>query len=140
MLHRTLLIFLIAAAPVLAEEKKKSPSQMTGKWEVVSGKFNGDEMPALKGRALVFGDKEFTTYDGQTKGRTVSFTLNSKTTPAGIDLVRDSDGSKALGIYTIEKDELKICYGEPGSARPTKFASTSGGKLFLLVLKRVNAK
>jgi uncharacterized protein (TIGR03067 family) len=50
---------------------------------------------------------------------------------------RHTADRKALGIYAIDKDELRLCYAEPGATRPTKFESKPGDRVFLLVLKRV---
>jgi uncharacterized protein (TIGR03067 family) len=137
-------LFLVVYAPLFSEEKKSDPKKVAatikGKWEVVSAMFNGDESVGLKGRVLEFGDKEFTAYEGDKKGRTIGFTLDAAANPKQIDLSRGNDGAKALGIYSIEKDELKLCYGEPGAERPKKFESPAGDKVFLLVLKRVKAK
>jgi uncharacterized protein (TIGR03067 family) len=135
--HRLCLFVALIGVPVFAEEKKADANPLKGKWEIVSASFNGNVSPMLKGRILKFGDGEFTTYDGEEKGRTIAFALDPKADPKQIDLNRDGGETKALGIYAIDKDELKLCYAEPGADRPKKFESTVGGKMFLLVLKRV---
>jgi uncharacterized protein (TIGR03067 family) len=133
---RMILILAVSIAlPLWADEKKADSTGLKGKWEVTAASFNGNESPALKGRVLEFTDSEFTTYDGDKKGRTIAFKADATTKPKTIDLLRGSDDVKALGIYEIEKDELKICYAEPGADRPTKFESAAGSKVFLLVLK-----
>jgi hypothetical protein len=38
-----------------------------------------------------------------------------------------------LGIYRLKRDDLTICYAEPGKGRPTQF---SNKEQWLLVLKR----
>jgi uncharacterized protein (TIGR03067 family) len=128
---------ILVAVPAFADEKKPAAdAALKGKWEVTSAKFNGSELTSLKGRVLDFGDEEFTTYDGEAKGRTLSFTLNPKADPKQIDLDRGGPDGKALGIYSIGTDELKLCYAEPGAERPAKFESSAGSRVFLLVLKR----
>ena len=129
------LMFLLVTATIAWCDDKPKKSEFTGAWEIASASFDGKDNPALKGRKLVFDETEFTTYDGEKQGRTVSFTLDAKATPKQIDLERP-DAKKALGIVVIEKDEMKICYSEPGADRPKKFESKEGDKLFLLVLKR----
>ena len=115
---------LLAAVPVLADEKKPpTDAALRGKWEVTSARFNGSEFTSLKGRVLDFGDEEFTTYDGEAKGRTLSFTVDPRADPKQIDLDRGGPDGKALGIYSIGKDELKLCYAEPGADRPARFES-----------------
>jgi uncharacterized protein (TIGR03067 family) len=128
---------VLFAVPALADEKKPAADVLKGKWEVTAARFNGSELAGPKGRVLDFGDTEFTTYDGEAKGRTVSFTLDPKADPKRIDLDRGGDGGKALGIYAVSKDEFKLCYAEPEADRPTRFESAAGGRVFLLVLKRV---
>jgi uncharacterized protein (TIGR03067 family) len=140
MAQRLGLLIVLAATAAPADDKKSDPKDalaaLKGKWEIVTASFDGKESAGLKGRVIIFDEKEFTTYDGNKKGRTISFTVDGATNPRHIDLERGADGVKALGIFTIGKDELKICYGEPGAERPAKFVSPAGDKLFLLVLKR----
>ena len=140
MTARLTLVCLLLAVPLGADEKKPDPkaelTAMKGKWEVVTAEFDGAETNALKGRVLDFGDGEFTAYDGDKKGRTLKFTLDPSTDPKQMDLDRGGDAGKAAGIYAVTKDELKICYAEPGSPRPKAFGSPAGDKVFLLVMKR----
>jgi uncharacterized protein (TIGR03067 family) len=135
------ILVVVVSSPLFSDEKKPDakadPTALKGKWEVVAAMFNGNESAGLRGRVLEFGDKEFSTYDGDKKGRTIGFSLDASTTPKQIDLSRGNDGAKALGIYSIDKDELKLCYSEPGAERPKKFESPAGDKVFLLVLKRL---
>lgn len=136
-MYRFALMAAVLALPASADEKKPTDAALKGKWKVTSATFNGAESGGLKGRTLVFKDGAFTTYDGDVEGRTLTFTLNPKANPKEIDLDRGGDGVKALGIYQIEKDELKLCYAEPKESRPTKFESAAGNRTFLLVMKRV---
>jgi uncharacterized protein (TIGR03067 family) len=135
--RRLCLLVAIFGVSLVAEEKKADVHPLKGKWEIVSASFNGNASPTLKGRILAFGESEFTTYDGEFKGRTIAFTLDPKADPKQIDLNRDGGETKALGIYAIDKDELKLCYAEPGADRPKKFESAAGSKMFLLVMKRM---
>lgn len=132
---------LIIAAPAWAEDKKaetRIDPTLKGRWEIVSGKFNGSESAIVRGRVLKFANGELTTYfNDDEKDLTVAITFNLSTTPKQIDIDQRL-GSLALGIYTIDKDTLKICYAEPGADRPKKLESAAGDRQFLLVLKRVN--
>jgi uncharacterized protein (TIGR03067 family) len=125
---------------VAADDKKPDAkadaTALKGTWEVVSSQFDGNDLPTA-GRTLVFGDKEFTAYVGDKKGRTLTLALEPTTNPKRIDLDKGGKDGKAFGIYALEKDELKICYGEPGAERPRAFESKAGSRVFLLVLKRV---
>lgn len=128
---------LLLTLPASADEPKPATdTALKGRWEVTAARFNGADSDGLKGRVLVFDEREFTAYDGEKKGRTVAYTVDPKAEPKRIDLASGGDGKKALGIYSVTKDELKVCYGEPGADRPGKFESGAGGRIFLLVLKR----
>jgi uncharacterized protein (TIGR03067 family) len=48
----------------------------------------------------------------------------------------DKEGHRALGIYSVEGDKLRICWTERGKARPTEFATKPGSGFDLWVLKR----
>jgi uncharacterized protein (TIGR03067 family) len=135
MIARSLVLCLMTAVPLGADEKKGDLEALKGKWFVVSAEFDGGEL-AAKGRTVVFSNGDFTAYDGDKKGRTLKFKLDPALDPKGIDLDRGGVGGQAFGIYAVTKDELKLCYGEPGNPRPKKFESPAGDKVFLLVLKR----
>jgi uncharacterized protein (TIGR03067 family) len=45
-------------------------------------------------------------------------------------------GGKAVGIITLEGDELKLCYSPNGDKRPAKFESTADNGAHLFILKR----
>ena len=124
---------LAAAQDPAADEKR-----LEGTWRVVATTFDGKASPEaqIKGRALVFQGREFTTVVDGKKGRGLSFTLDPSKDPKQIDLKRVGQDRAAKGVYALTDDELKLCYGEPGADRPTTFASEPGSKVFLLVLRR----
>lgn len=136
------LLFLVPAT-LLADDKKPDAkvdaAAMKGKWKMISATFNGKKLDvgADGRRTLVFGDKEFSAFDGKEKGRTLAFALDPTTDPKRIDLTLTGTDQKSAGIYAIDGDDLKICYAEPGGARPAKMESKEGEKMFLIVLKRV---
>ena len=135
-MNRGIYVLLVLAAPAGADDKKADAAALKGVWQVVATTFDGKEVPSA-GRTLLFGDGQFTAYVGDTKGRTLRFTLDPTTSPKRIDLDKGGDGGQAYGIYALDKEELKICYGEPGAERPKAFESKAGDKVFLLVLRRV---
>jgi uncharacterized protein (TIGR03067 family) len=130
---------LLAALPVAADDKKPDPADdlkaLQGVWEIVSTTYDGQKVSS-RGRTLVFRDKKFTAFVGEMQGRTLTFTLDPAASPRHIDLDRGGKDGKALGVYAIDKDELKLCYAEPGAERPTGFESKAGKKVFLVVLRR----
>jgi uncharacterized protein (TIGR03067 family) len=138
-MRRTLAFLLLLSLPVAADEKKPDAKvdaeALKGIWEVVSTTHDGKDVPA-KGRTLVFRGNAFTAYTGDKPERTIAFTLDPSTDPKRIDLDRGGKDEKAYGIYLLDKDELKLCYGEPGAERPKAFESKAGKKVFLVVLKK----
>ena len=127
----------LAVMPVWADDKPAAVGSLIGRWEVTAATFNGRESAGVKGWALTFGDEEVTTDDGGPVRRVVSYSIKSTATLKEIAFDRRGDGGTALGIYLMSGNELKICYAEPGAARPTQVESKSGDRQFLLVLKRV---
>src|SRR5688572_19831813 len=120
----------LAALPLAAEDKKPDPKRdavaLRGVWEVVTSRFDGNDAPST-GRTLVFGDKEFIAYVGDKRGRTLKYMLDANADPKRIDLDKGGKDGKAYGIYSLDQDELKLCYGEPGAERPKAFESKPGG-------------
>ena len=134
--RRMALLILAFALPLFADDKKAKDESLLGKWEVVSAHFNGAEVARLKGRVIVMDNAKMVINEKDEKAGTLSYSIDAKVDPKQIDLERASSKLKALGIYTVDKGELRICYGEPGAARPKKFESIAGDKNFLLVLKK----
>jgi uncharacterized protein (TIGR03067 family) len=128
-------VLILIAIPARADDKKPDAARLKGVWEVVSTTYDGKEVVA-KGRSLVFTEKEFTAFVGDKRNRSVAFTLDPDSNPRRIDMDRGGKDGKALGIYSIDKDELKLCYAEPGAERPKEFESKAGKKVFLVILKR----
>jgi uncharacterized protein (TIGR03067 family) len=131
-------VILLAVVPVIVgDDKPAAAPTIRGKWEVSAATFNGTAFTGPKDRILEFGEDEVTMFDGRAPTRSVSYTLDATTGPKHIDLDSGADDKKALGIYALNKDELRICYAEPGAGRPARFESKPGDRVFLLVLKRV---
>ncbi len=130
-----LLPVLLILDPVIAGEDKPAGPSIRGRWEVTATTFNGTTFTHAKGRVLEFGEEEISTVDDDLPLRVVVYTADATADPRRIDL--GEEGKKALGIYAIEKNELRICYAEPGAGRPAGFESKPGKRVFLLVLKRV---
>jgi uncharacterized protein (TIGR03067 family) len=139
-MRRALAVLMLLALLVAADEKKPDAradaDALKGIWEIVfSTTHDGKDVPA-KGRTLVFSGNAFTAYTGDRPERTIAFTLDPSTNPKRIELDRGGKDGKAYGIYQLDKDELKLCYAEPGAERPKAFESKAATKVFLVVLKR----
>lgn len=135
----TALAIAFTTAAADKPDPKADLAAIKGRWKVTATTFDGmaQPKPAAGERVLEFGDKEFTAYDGDKKGRTISFTIDATATPKRFDLIRPGKDEKAAGVYKLDGDKLNICYAEPGAARPDKLESKAGARVFLLELERV---
>jgi uncharacterized protein (TIGR03067 family) len=108
----------------LADEKDQDRIQ--GVWRVVSSEKDGKPHEDTKDAKFVFAGDEITielSGEKPSKGR---FKLDPTKDPKWID-----SGSLGRGVYHIEGDKLKICWGE---RRPAEFVSKKD--VYLLQLKR----
>jgi RNA polymerase sigma factor (sigma-70 family) len=126
----------IAKAPQsTARERMDS---IEGIWEMVSAVYDGTPWPRLE-KAVWTITKTHVEYNETTKD---AYTINSKASPKQIDITQirpgneHGDGAKALGIYEVKGDTLKICIGH-SNTRPRAFEGTAGRNLH--TLKRVKA-
>jgi uncharacterized protein (TIGR03067 family) len=91
-------------------------------------------------KMIVKGDNLRLTDEKRGEGAT--FKRDSAKKPHAIDLVfkegpKEDIERKALGIYEVDGDNLKIAWKKDGGERPSKFASTAGDRTTeYLVLKR----
>jgi RNA polymerase sigma factor (sigma-70 family) len=127
-----LLSLVLKRVPEVGRDQKR----LRGTWQAVSGEGDGKPLADdfIKSYKAVFhGDRVTLSADDKGEG---AFTLDPKKTPKWIDITI-SDKEKALGIYEVKRDTLKLCMIEDkdGNARPTEF--TGQGKQILLVFQRV---
>lgn len=112
---------------------KSDQDLLNGTWEIVASEINGkrDEMPAeLRGKFhwVFTGDKiRATDAEG---GYEATWSIDASKNPKTFDMtiISGSDkGSATLGLYELDGDNLKLCYGEnrpAGKIRPTEIRST----------------
>ena len=117
---------------------KKDEARIQGTWSVVSGEKEGKKVP--KGEVNDFkvtfgaGGKLMATHDGKDVEGT--YQLDPAKKPRQIDVTIDGRDGVFKGIYTLQKDTLKLCLAHPPEERPTEFATQEGVRSILLVLKR----
>ncbi len=131
---------LLGADP--KDDAKKEMEKMQGAWVLVSSERNGEPAPAENLKALkrtIKGD-EFTVFrDGEVlvKGK---ITVDPSKSPKTIDIMFSEGENKdkpVLGIYEIDGDNQKVCYGAPGNKdRPKEFSSKGDKGMTLSVWKR----
>ena len=120
---------------------KKEMTLLEGDWSMVSGMADGQEMPKerVKGGKRVAKDGETTiTMAGQVYFK-AKFKIDPAKKPKTIDYTMTEGPTKGkthLGIYEINGDTVKFCFGGPGKDRPTDFTSKEGSERTLSEWKR----
>ena len=143
--HALLIGFTVLAfAPVLAEENeavKKDLAALQGEWSMVSGSADGQPMPddmRKQMKRVCKGDETTTTMAGKVFIK-AKITLDPSKKPKTIDYQMSegfTKGKTQLGIYEVDGDTFKSCFGKPCAERPTAFTSKPGDGRTLSVWKR----
>lgn len=108
---------------------------------MVSGSADGQPMPdemRKQMKRVCIGDETTTTMGGQMFIK-AKITIDPSTKPKTIDyqmIDGFTKGKKQLGIYEVDGDTFKSCFGKPGAERPTDFTSKPGDGCTLSVWKR----
>ena len=141
----TFLIALTAVAISLARAEDnaatKDLARLQGEWSLVSGTADGFPIPdtmVQNSKRVCKGD-ELTAIVGGQLIMKARITLDPSKTPKSIDydvFEGPNKGKKQLGIYELDGDTLKSCFGAPGAERPTDFTSKAGQKRTSTVWKR----
>ena len=137
-------IFTAVAQENDANAKKKSEKDLAalqGEWVMVSGSADGQSMPEemLKQMKRVCkGDELTVTMAGEVFFK-AKITIDPSHKPKTIDyemIEGPTKGKRQLGIYELDGDTFKACFGPAGGERPAEFSSKSGERRTLSVWKR----
>jgi len=148
-IRKFLIIGLLLTAVSFARAQQNQTTntdlaQLQGEWSLVSGMADGypipkemianskrvckgDELTAIVGGQLVMKAK--ITIDPSKKPRTIDYQV----------IEGPTKGKKHLGIYEVDSDTFKSCFGAPDAERPTEFTSKLGDLRTSTVWKRVKA-
>ncbi len=134
----------VTVSPSLAEEKeavKKDMAALQGEWSMVSGSADGQPMPdemRKQMKRICKGD-EATTMMGTQVFLKAKIVIDPSKKPKTIDYQMTegfTKGKRQLGIYEVDGDTFKSCFGKPGAERPADFTSKPGDGRTLSVWRR----
>ncbi len=139
------LIFLIATSLVAGEPSKQNKgkndlNEILGTWQVTAMEADGMGGPAeIVGKLkLIFKADELTFTPGEPGFTRYTFKLDPRTKPASFDMT-PTEGSKKgetkKGIYLLEGDRLKICFGIEDE-RPKELTAKAGSEQVMYTLQR----
>jgi uncharacterized protein (TIGR03067 family) len=137
-------VLVLSLAPLFAAETeaaKKDLAQLQGEWSMVSAGGGGQTMPSASiknSKRVCKGDETTVTVAGQLLMK-AKFTLDPSSKPKGIDyqvIGGPNTGKSQLGIYELDGDTVKFCFGAPGKPRPTDFSTSPGDGRTSSVWKR----
>ena len=120
---------------------KKQMALLQGEWWMVSASADGKPMPdpmLRQMKRVCKGDETITTMGGQVFMK-AKISIDPSKNPRTIDyqmIEGFSKGKKQLGIYEVDGDTFKSCFGKPGAERPTDFTSMPGDGRTLSIWKR----
>ena len=123
----------------------KEMAFLAGEWTMVSGEIGGQQMPeamAKTAKRVAKGNETTVTMNGQIFLK-ATITIDPSKKPKTIDyLMTDgpSKGKTQLGIYEVDGDTVRFCFGSPGQERATEFATKAGDGRTLSVWKRVKGE
>jgi uncharacterized protein (TIGR03067 family) len=122
---------LVACGWAAEPEKKDEAPKLEGKFMLTGGKRDGKEIgdESKKGQYTITKDK--ITIKGMDASFVMSYKLDAKTTPVGIDMeilegVEGTKGAKAEGIVELKGEVLKLAYSIEKGKRPKNFDGKEG--------------
>jgi uncharacterized protein (TIGR03067 family) len=135
-----LTIGLLPAAGVRADDaSKKELDKLQGAWTIVSDERDGKPVAADQGARVTMSGDRFSTEKGDKVLRRGTLKLDPAKTPKTVDVTYtegEFKGRTLLGVYNLEGDTWKICYGLPGEERPRMVPDKAGKGQVLLTLQR----
>lgn len=109
-----------------------------GKWKVQSCLYDGKEVAAEVGNGWTFTNNKLKV---ESAPEEMTITLNAAKRPKEMELRVGTAPQPVKGIYAVENESLKFCYGtKENDSRPDRFESKSGSGRLLITLKRTESQ
>ena len=130
-----------ASAAEIKVSGKDHADKLLGTWVIVSGEEDGKPSPPekIKGSQMTVDKKSIKLTDKDDKQLWIlDYKLDASKKPAEIDMTvaeGPGAGKSSQGIYELDGDALKLCYGLPGADRPKDFKTKEGAKENCFTLK-----
>jgi len=120
---------------------------LSGRWTIVYQEVDGQTLPSaydlhhtleLQGNSFKIEISGSVAYEG-------TFTVNTASVPHQVVLSYNTSANPTFltgprpGVFQLEGDTLKWCFGLPGRAAPTALNTTTNSDLVLTILNRHHA-
>jgi uncharacterized protein (TIGR03067 family) len=141
-------VFVAVCAPVAwgqgdaKEAVAKEWKALEGTWEIVSIELQGKKagLPEERKERLTFRDGTFAVVQGQEARDKGTLNLDPMKKPKTMDMVSGGEGNKgkkALAIYELKGNDLRVCVAAPGQPRPSAFTTDAGSANYITTMRRV---
>jgi uncharacterized protein (TIGR03067 family) len=139
------LLLPAVACLALGDTAKKPPAdaeRIQGVWTFTSSQRAGkaENLPEGDFLKMEFAADAFRFHLPAGARHAQPYKLDSGRKPKTIDWLaggRNGPSEPLLGIYELDGDILRICWGKKGQERPTEFKTATGAGDWLWVLKRL---
>lgn len=134
-------LFLAPAAGSENDTVTKELGKMNGTWKYIGYEQDGKRSPKPENMPSITFDGELFTIqkDGKIFQKGIN-TVYPGHKPRAVDakvIEGTQKGSVLLGIYEIDGDVMRVCFGRPEKGRPKDFSIPKGSGYFLVTLKKV---
>lgn len=133
---------LLPSSAAAEDESEKDLKKMAGDWVPVLMQLNGKKQPeeVTKAIRLTIRGNKYNTVVGKEKDEG-TLKLDATKEPREMDItsnVGENKGKAIPCIYEIKANELRVCYGLNGTARPADFnaGEDEKGVVMLITYKR----